>query len=219
MTHTEKQSTAWQRFILATSNRDKLAEIQAILVEFPFVTISMREAGFAGEIKENGATFEENALIKARAVHVVTGNYVCADDSGLMIDALDGAPGVLSARFAGEDTGYPQKIARIWELLQDVDPSRWDASFHCAIAVVNPHGHSFVVQGTCRGRIIPEMRGNNGFGYDPIFYIPALGMTTAEMQPAQKHEISHRGRALRRMVERLRRECDIRSSHQHHDRR
>lgn len=206
MIRAEKDHTQRQRLVLATANRDKIEEIREILAGLPFAVVPMREAGFADEIEENGITFEENAMIKARAVHAVTGGYVCADDSGLMIDALGGAPGVLSARFAGEQADYPQKIARIWEMLRDIDPSRWDASFHCAIAVIKPDGQSFVVHGACRGRIISEMRGSHGFGYDPVFYIPELGMTTAEMEPAQKHEISHRGRALRKMMERLRQE-------------
>ncbi len=126
-----------------------------------------------------------------------------ADDSGLSIDALQGAPGIYSARFAGENTGYPDKIARIWDMLRDVDPAMWTASFHCAIAVCRPDGTCFTTHGECRGLIIREMRGANGFGYDPVFYVPEFGCTTAEMSPEQKHRISHRGLALRLMAEKL----------------
>jgi len=201
MTKQEAGKAGQQPFVLATANRDKVREFKEILSGFPFRILTMQEAGFDAEIEENGSTFEENALIKARAVHAKTGGYVCADDSGLAIDPLGGAPGIYSARFAGEQAGYPEKIARIWEMLKDVDPMRWDASFHCAIAVYRPDGSFFTARGECRGRILPEMRGNNGFGYDPVFYVPAFGQTTAEMDPAQKHAISHRGLALRQMVE------------------
>ncbi|MBP7401031.1 MAG: RdgB/HAM1 family non-canonical purine NTP pyrophosphatase [Clostridia bacterium] len=196
-------------FILATGNRDKLKEIREILAGFPFEIRTLRDAGFSGTIEENGTTFEENALIKARAVHAVTGGYVMADDSGLAVDALGGAPGIYSARFAGEQAGYPEKIALLWSMLRDVDPDRWDASFHCAVAVCRPDGSCFTTHGECRGRILRDMRGSNGFGYDPVFYVPAFGCTTAEMDPAQKHAISHRGLALRAMAERLRQETGV----------
>ncbi len=191
------------RFILATGNRDKVREVNEILAGLPFEVVPMREAGFAGEIEEDGATFEENALIKARAVHAVTGGFVMADDSGLAVDALDGAPGIYSARFAGPDATYPEKIAKLWELLRGVPEEARTAQFVCAIAVVRPDGTSFTVRGTCEGRIASEMRGQGGFGYDPVFYLPERGRTTAELDNDEKHAISHRGRALRLMVERL----------------
>ena len=196
-------------FVLATGNPDKVREIREILTGFPFRILSMDQAGFHGEIEENGATFEENALIKAQAVHVhVGGGYVMADDSGLSIDALGGAPGIYSARFAGIEAGYPEKIAKIWSMLDHagVSPRDWTASFHCAVAVIRPDGTWFATHGECRGLIIRELRGDNGFGYDPVFYVPAYGCTTAEMPPQQKHAISHRGLALRAMADRLRAE-------------
>ena len=194
------------RFVLATGNPDKVREIREILREQPFEVVSMQEAGFTGDIEENGATFEENALIKARAVHAITGGFVMADDSGLAIDALGGAPGILSARFAGEKATYPEKIEKIWEMLRDVPEEARTAQFVCAIAVVRPDGSSFTVRGTCEGRIASEMRGTNGFGYDPVFFLPEFGKTTAELDPDTKHAVSHRGRALRLMSDRLREE-------------
>jgi len=126
-----------------------------------------------------------------------------ADDSGLAVDALDGAPGIYSARFAGPDATYPEKIGKLWELLRGVSEEARTARFVCAIAVVRPDGSSFTVRGTCEGRIASEMRGQGGFGYDPVFYLPERGKTTAELDSDEKHAISHRGRALRLMVERL----------------
>ena len=194
------------RFILATGNPDKVREIRDILRGLPFEPVPMGEAGFSGDIEETGATFEENALIKARAVHARTGGFVMADDSGLSIDALGGAPGIYSARFAGENATYPEKIARIWDMLDGVPEADRTARFVCAVAVMRPDGSSFTVRGTCEGRIALEMRGSNGFGYDPVFYLPEFGMTTAEMDPDDKHAVSHRGRALRLMAAQLREE-------------
>lgn len=183
--------------ILATGNADKVKEIREILPDSRIRFLTMREAGFAGDIVEDGDSFSENALIKARAVHQLTGGYVLADDSGLAVDLLDGAPGIYSARFAGEKTGYPEKIALLQAMLSPWNPERWDASFICAMAIVLPDGREQVFTGTCRGRIATARRGNNGFGYDPVFLLPDRGVTTAELSPDEKHEISHRGLALR----------------------
>lgn len=192
------------RFVLATGNAHKVREVREILHGLPLEVVPMGEAGFAGEIEENGETFEENALIKARAVHAVTGGFVMADDSGLAVDALGGAPGIHSARYGGRDATYPEKIALLWDALRGVPDEARTARFVCAVAVVRPDGSSFTVRGTCEGRIAHEMRGEGGFGYDPVFLMPEFDRTTAELDAAEKHAVSHRGRALRLMVDRLR---------------
>ena len=191
------------RLVIATSNEDKVREIDEILEGTGFKAVSMKEAGFHPEIIEDGKTFEENALIKASAVHSLCGEYVMADDSGICIDALDGAPGIYSARFCGENSTYEEKFKKIFEMLADVPEEKRTAKFVCAIAVVRPDGSSFTVRGEVEGVLHEEPKGENGFGYDPIFYVPEFGMTTAQMDPEVKNSISHRGRALRAMVEKL----------------
>jgi XTP/dITP diphosphohydrolase len=192
-----------QPFIVATQNKDKIKEIREILSNLPFTIMSMEEAGFSADIEESGATFAENALIKARAVHQVTGGYVMADDSGLSIDALSGAPGIYSARFYGKDSTYEEKINALWELLKDVPLEERTAHFICAVAVVMPDGSSFTTLGKLDGIFYDKMLGSNGFGYDPVFYIPERGLTTAQMTSREKHAISHRGKALQAMLAKL----------------
>jgi XTP/dITP diphosphohydrolase len=191
------------RLIVATGNEDKVREIDEILEGTGFEAVSMKQAGFNPDIVEDGKTFEENALIKASAVHSLCGEYVMADDSGICIDALDGAPGIYSARFCGENSTYEEKFKKIFEMLADVPEEKRTAKFVCAIAVVRPDGSSFTVRGEVEGVLHEEPKGENGFGYDPIFYVPEFGMTTAQMDPEVKNSISHRGRALRAMVEKL----------------
>lgn len=192
--------------ILATANSDKVQEIREILPDPAIRFLTMLEAGFTGQIVEDGRTFAENALIKARAVHRVTGGYVLADDSGLAVDRLDGAPGIYSARFAGEQADYPAKIARLRELLQSWPPEEWQASFICTIGLIRPDGSEVIARGECRGLIARESRGSNGFGYDPVFLIPDRQLTMAELAPAEKHQISHRGQALQTIAAILRQE-------------
>ena len=195
------------KLILATSNKDKAREIAEILEGTPFVVTTMKEEGFAPDIVEDGKTFEENALIKARAVHALAnGAYVMADDSGLCIDALDGAPGIYSARFCGENSTYPEKFAKIFEMLKDVPEEKRTAKFVCSIAVVRPDGSEFTVRGEICGVLHEKPMGDGGFGYDPIFYVPEFGMTTAQMTKEQKNSISHRGKASRAMAEKLKEE-------------
>ena len=195
------------KLILATSNKDKAREIAEILDGTPFVVTTMKEEGFDPDIVEDGKTFEENALIKARAVHTLAkGAYVMADDSGLCIDALDGAPGIYSARFCGEDSTYPEKFAKIFEMLKDVPEEKRTAKFVCSIAVVRPDGSEFTVRGEICGVLHEKPMGDGGFGYDPIFYVPEFGMTTAQMTKEQKNSISHRGKASRAMAEKLKEE-------------
>ncbi len=195
------------KLILATSNKDKVREIGEILCDTPFVAVSMRDEGFDPDIVEDGKTFEENALIKARAVHALAPDaYVMADDSGLCIDALDGAPGIYSARFCGENSTYPEKFAKIFEMLKDVPEDKRTAKFVCSIAVVRPDGSEFTVRGEICGILHEKPMGDGGFGYDPIFYVPEFGMTTAQMTKEQKNSISHRGKASRAMAEKLKEE-------------
>ena len=192
------------KLILATSNKDKAREIAEILEGTPFVVTTMKEEGFDPDIVEDGKTFEENALIKARTVHALAkGAYVMADDSGLCIDALDGAPGIYSARFCGENSTYPEKFAKIFEMLKDVPEEKRTAKFVCSIAVVRPDGSEFTVRGEVCGVLHEKPMGDGGFGYDPIFYVPEFGMTTAQMTKEQKNSISHRGKASRAMAEKL----------------
>ena len=195
------------KLILATSNKDKAREIAEILSDTPFVVTTMKEEGYDPDIVEDGKTFEANALIKARAVHALAeGAYVMADDSGLCIDALDGAPGIYSARFCGEDSTYPEKFAKIFEMLKDVPEEKRTAKFVCSIAVVRPDGSEFTVRGEVCGVLHEKPEGDGGFGYDPIFYVPEFGMTTAQMTKEQKNSISHRGKASRAMADILRSE-------------
>ena len=192
------------KLILATSNKDKAREIAEILSDTPFVVTTMKEEGYDPDIVEDGKTFEENALIKARTVHALAeGAYVMADDSGLCIDALDGAPGIYSARFCGENSTYPEKFAKIFEMLKDVPEDKRTAKFVCSIAVVRPDGSEFTVRGEICGVLHEKPMGDGGFGYDPIFYVPEFGMTTAQMTKEQKNSISHRGKASRAMAEKL----------------
>lgn len=192
-----------KRFIAATKNKGKLKEIEEILVDFPLQVISMEQAGFDADIDENGSTFEENAMIKARTVSRLSGEIVMADDSGLVVDYLDGAPGIYSSRFAGEGATDGDRNRKLLGLLQGVPAEKRTARFVCAIAVVFPDGRYFTVNGACEGFIGFEPSGTNGFGYDPLLYIPSEGKTVAELDSKVKNAISHRGKALRRMVEEL----------------
>ncbi len=191
------------RIVIATGNKDKVREINEILKGTEFDAVSMKEIGIDPEIIEDADSFEGNALIKARTVHELTKEYVMADDSGLCIDALNGAPGIYSARFCGEDSTYEEKFKKIFEMLKDVPEEKRTAQFVCAIAVVRPDGSSFTVRGECHGILHEKPMGEGGFGYDPIFYVPEFGMTTAQMTKDQKNSISHRGKALRAMVDKL----------------
>ena len=179
-----------KRIIFATGNENKMKEIRMILADLGLEILSMKEAG----------VFEENAEIKARAIsRVMTNDIVLADDSGLEIDYLDKAPGIYSARFAGEDTSYDIKNRILLDRLEGVPDEERRARFVCAVAAVFPDGTVKVVRETIEGQIAHEIVGENGFGYDPIFYVPEYGCTTAEMTPELKNELSHRGKALRAM--------------------
>ena len=189
-----------RRIIFATGNKDKMKEIRQILADLGMEIISMKEAGVDIDIVEDGMSFEENAEIKARSVsRVLTNDIVLADDSGLEIDYLDKAPGIYSARYMGEDTSYRIKNRIFLDRLEGVPDEERTARFVCAVAAVFPDGTSETVRETIEGRIAHEPAGENGFGYDPIFYVPEYECTTAEMSEEQKNELSHRGKALRSM--------------------
>lgn len=196
-----------KRLIFATGNEHKMIEIREILGELPVEILSMKEVGIEADIVENGNTFEENALIKAKEVCKLAGEMVLADDSGLEIDYLNGEPGIYSARYMGEDTSYRIKNQNLIDRLAGVPDEKRTARFVCAIAAAFPDGRSFVVRGTIEGMIGYEERGENGFGYDPIFYLPERGVSTAELPPEEKNSISHRGNALRKMKELLEKEA------------
>ena len=189
------------KIIFATGNKDKLREIREIYEALGHEVVSMKEAGICVDIVEDGKTFAENALIKARAVAKASGEAAMSDDSGLVVDALGGEPGIYSARYMGEDTSYRIKNANIIERLAGVPDEKRTARFVCACALVLPDGREFVREGTFEGRIGYEERGSNGFGYDPIFYVPERGCYSAELSPEEKNAISHRGKALRAMKE------------------
>ena len=192
------------KIIFATGNKDKVKEIQMILADLGAEVITMKEAGIFVDVEENGATYEENAMIKAKAVAAYTDAIVMADDSGLEIDYLNKEPGVYSARYMGEDTSYRIKNANLIERLNGVPDEKRTARFVCAIAAVLPDGTELTTRGVIEGRIGYEEKGANGFGYDPIFYVPEFGCTTAELTPEQKNVVSHRGKALKEMKEKLR---------------
>ena len=188
------------RIVFATGNANKVREIKAILADLNMEVLSMKEAGVYAEAEENGATFAENAVIKAKDIAAkVSDVIVMADDSGLVVDALNGEPGIYSARYLGEDTPYSIKNANIIERLEGIPVEERSARFVCAIAAVLPDGRVLSTEGTIEGYIGYEERGNGGFGYDPIFMVPEYGCSTAELSAEAKNAISHRGKALNAM--------------------
>lgn len=191
------------RIVFATGNVGKMREIRMIMEDMGMEILSMKEIGINPDIVEDGTTFTENAIIKAKAVAALTDAIVLADDSGLEIDALNKEPGIYSARYMGEDTSYQLKNANLIERLEGVPDEKRTARFVCAIAAVLPNGELLTTLGTVEGRIGYEEKGANGFGYDPIFFLPEFGCTSAELTDEQKNEISHRGKALRAMKELL----------------
>ena len=204
--------TAMYKIIFATGNEGKMKEIREILDGLTFLgekvqILSMKEAGIDIDIIEDGTTFEENAMIKARAVAGAAKEaIVLADDSGLVIDYLNGEPGIYSARYLGKDTSYRVKNANLVQRLEGVPDEKRSARFVCAIAAVLPDGRELSTRGTIEGRIGYEEKGLNGFGFDPIFYVPEIGKYTAELSDEDKNRISHRGKALRAMREELEKE-------------
>lgn len=192
--------------IFATGNKNKMIEIRMILADLGCKILSQNEAGIQADVVEDGQTFEENALIKATTIAKIAWQMpeyknavVLADDSGLEIDALNKEPGIYSARYMGEDTSYDIKNQALIDRLEGVPDEKRTARFVCAIAAALPDESTEVVRGTMEGRIGYEITGENGFGYDPIFYLPQFGCSSAELEPEKKNELSHRGEGLRKM--------------------
>lgn len=193
-----------KKIIFATGNAGKMKEIREILKDMDAEILSMKEADVNVDIVEDGKTFEENAVIKAKTVCEFTGEIALADDSGLEIDYLNKEPGVYSARYMGENTSYKIKNANLIERLEGVPQEKRTARFVCAIAAAFPDGTVKTVRATMEGYIGYEEKGENGFGYDPIFYLPEYGCSSAELSMEEKNKISHRGKALRAIKEELR---------------
>lgn len=195
------------RIVFATGNEGKMKEIRLILQDLKAEVVSMKEAGADLEIEENGATFGENAEIKARAVWACTGGIVMADDSGLVIDYLDGEPGICSARYMGEDMPYTIKNQEIIKRLETAAPEERTARFIANIAAVLPDGEVLHTEAAVEGTIAYEPVGEGGFGYDPIFYLQEYQKTSSEIPIEEKNKISHRGKALEAMKEKLKERC------------
>lgn len=193
-----------KRIIFATGNQGKMREIREIMSDLDVEVLSMKEAGITADVEENGKSFEENAVIKAKAISEMTGEIVLADDSGLEIDYLNKEPGIYSARYMGEDTSYHIKNTNLIQRLEGVPDEQRTARFVCAVAAVFPDGTIKTVKAAMEGRIGYEEKGENGFGYDPIFFLPEYGCTSAELSMEEKNKISHRGKALRAIKDELR---------------
>lgn len=195
-----------EKIIFATGNEGKMREVRMILGDLGIQVISMKEAGVTAEADENGTTFEENAIIKAKEIMEKTGEIVLADDSGLEVDALGGEPGIYSARYMGYDTSYHIKNNSLIERLEGKTGEERSARFVCAIAACFPDGRVLTTRGTMEGQIGYEEKGENGFGYDPVFYLPEYQCYSAELPLEEKNKLTHRGKALRLMKEALQRE-------------
>lgn len=192
-----------KKIILASNNKGKIAEVKEILKDMNVEVISMKEAGLDVDIEENGSTFEENALIKAEAIMKMTGEITIADDSGLEVDYLNKEPGIYSARYMGHDTSYDIKNNAIIQRLDGVKGTDRSARFVCAMAVVFPDGKNIIERGTMEGLIADKPMGENGFGYDPIMYLPEYQKTSAQLSSEEKNKISHRGKALEKLKTQL----------------
>lgn len=192
-----------EKIIFATGNEGKMREVRMILGDLGVEILSLKEAGVTAEAEENGATFEENAIIKAKEIMEKTGALVLADDSGLEIDALNGEPGIYSARYMGHETSYHVKNQNLIDRLEGKTGAERSARFVCAIAACFPDGRVLTTRGTMEGQIGYEERGENGFGYDPIFYLPEYQCYSGELPLEEKNKLSHRGKALRLMKEEL----------------
>lgn len=186
------------RLLVATRNRGKLAELNALLAGVPFALVSLDDVGIDMDVEETGATLEENATLKAETYARMSGLPTLADDSGLEVDALGGEPGPLSARYAGEGASDRQRIAFLLEKLENTSESPWNARFRCVIAIAWPSEPTELHSGTCLGRIVRQPRGSSGFGYDPVFLLQDIGKTMAELSPEDKNRISHRSVAARK---------------------
>ena len=195
--------------VLASKNQHKLAEISKIVAQFGMELVLQSELGLDIDVDETGETFEENSMLKARAVMEASGRPAIADDSGLMVDALDGAPGVYSARYGGShDRTDEERYRYLLSNLENVPDEKRGAKFVSVITLLYPDGHAIVARGECPGTILHAPRGENGFGYDPVFFVTSEGKSMAELSPERKNEISHRARALQVLAARLEEEAE-----------
>lgn len=188
-----------KRVIIATKNRGKAKEFQHMFAPYGYEVQTLLDLPHIEDVEETGETFEENAILKAETVAEILGELVIADDSGLAIDALEGRPGVYSARYAGEEKSDEANMEKVLSELESVEEPDRTARFHCVLAIAGPNRETRTVTGTCEGTILQEKRGTNGFGYDPIFYVPTLGKSMAELSQEEKSQISHRGNALKKL--------------------
>ncbi len=187
-----------KKLLIATKNKGKVREYRELLADMPFDVLSLADVGIDADVEETGETFEENALLKARAYARLSGLLTWADDSGLAVDALAGWPGVHSARHAGPDATDADRIDILLQRLVATPAQERHAAFHCVVAIATPEGRAWTTEGMCAGVIIEQPRGAGGFGYDPIFFVPDLGKTFAQLAPEEKNAISHRGIAARK---------------------
>lgn len=187
--------------VIASKNKGKVAEITALVGDLPVRILLLNDFPSIPDVKETGTTFAENAEIKARSMHAATGLTALADDSGLEVDALDGRPGIYSSRFAGENATDKDRCALLLKAMDDVPDEHRTARFRTVACIVGPDGKVHFTEGTCEGVITRQPAGDNGFGYDPVFYLPRLGKTMAQLTSDEKNAISHRGKALRAVVE------------------
>ncbi len=186
--------------VFASHNLGKLAEMKKLLDLEGFRLVSVADFNYQMDVEETGKSYLENARIKAEYVHrLLPEKIILADDSGLSVDLLDGYPGIYSARFAGEDSPYSDKIHQLWHLLDGTPKDQWTASFHCALVLIFPDGREKSFVGSVSGFIADQMAGQNGFGYDPVFYLPAYHKTMAELRPEEKNQISHRALAAKKL--------------------
>lgn len=192
------------KIVAATTNKGKIREFQEILGELGYEVVSMHDEGIDVEVEETGSTFSENALIKARAVSLLCDSPVIADDSGLCVDAMDGAPGIYSARFAGEDATDYDRNVKLLETLEGEENRR--AQYVAAIAYISPDGTEITTEGIIEGEILTEEHGTGGFGYDPLFWCTEIKKCFGEATPDEKNAVSHRGRALKKLCEILKEE-------------
>lgn len=194
------------RLLIATHNRHKLGEYRELLIGLPFELVTLDDVGIRDEVEENGATFGENARVKAIDYSRQSQLWTLADDSGLEVDALGGEPGVRSKRYAGDDASDADRNAYLLDKLRETPRGKRNARFRCAIAIASPRGEVWEADGTCEGEIAFEPRGTNGFGYDPLFYFPERGATLAELSMEEKNRVSHRARAaqaIKKVLENL----------------
>jgi len=188
------------KIILATQNKGKIRELQELLVDEEIEVLSLQDIKDWEDVEENGKTFADNASLKAKAAVKKTGLIALADDSGLEVDALDGAPGVYSARFAGEPKDDERNNNKLLQLLETVPDDQRQARFRCALVVATPKGEEFLTEGTVEGQILTQRRGTDGFGYDPLFFVPEYARTMAELTLAEKNKLSHRAQAVRKAI-------------------